>query len=251
MSHTPTTPQQPGPWRKAIREARGVVIASFLIAVTYNIFAVTSVPWLREARPHDTAAVATLGDTTAPGTDTAAQPQVETPATPGPDTIATPTPDTTITGLSAAQRDSLMKAQRDSTRLARQEATRVRDSMENVEILAILASGKDINTDIAKKIYDRKLATFIDARPEDQYMAGHIKNAINIYAEQWQTGIPELVKIPRDTPIVTYCGGGDECELSHDLAKNLRTFGFKSVAVYMGGITDWTAKKYPTGAAQP
>jgi rhodanese-related sulfurtransferase len=73
---------------------------------------------------------------------------------------------------------------------------------------------------------------------------------MNVYAEQWQSAIPDLVKIPKDRPIVTYCGGGDECELSRDLAKSLRTFGFKSVVVYTGGIKDWTAKKYPTAAGE-
>lgn len=252
MYDTPTTPEERSPWRRALREARIIIVASVLIAVTYNIFAVTSIPWLREVHAKDTTASAAL-DTTSGGTpiDTAGA-GIDTTATTIPvDTATVPAIDSTkLAGLTKAQQDSIVKAQRDSARSAKELATRQRDSVQRAELQAVFAGNGDINTDVAKRAFDRKMAVFIDARPEDQFNAGHIAGSMHIYAEQWQLSIPEIVKIPKDKPIITYCGGGDECELSHDLAKNLRAMGYTSVVVYTGGITDWAAKKYPVTGAQ-
>lgn len=252
MYDTPTTPEPRSPWRRALREARIIIVVSALIAVTYNIFAVTSIPWLREVHQKDTTASAVAdtanagmpGDTATGGVDTVAT------ATPI-DTAAVPAIDSTkLAGLTKAQQDSIVKAQRDSVKAAKELATRQRDSLQQADLLKVFSGNGDINTDVAKRAFDKKMALFIDARPEDQFNASHIAGAMHIYAEQWQLSIPEIVKIPKDKPIITYCGGGDECELSHDLAKNLRAMGYTNVVVYVGGITDWNAKKYPVSGGQ-
>jgi len=176
--------------------------------------------------------------------------------TPPVDTTAEAMPvDTAVTeALTQVQRDSLERFRRDSVRLAREEAKRLEDSARTAQfdaVVAKLVGVSEIQTDVAKFLFDSKKALFIDARPEDQYNSGHIRGARNVYAEQWQTKIPELVQIDRDQLIVTYCGGGDECELSHDLANNMKAaLGFKTVVVYKGGITDWKAKKYPIATSE-
>ena len=245
------------PLRKAFREARGIVLVSLAIALSYNIFAATRIPWLRESRPKS--------DTTAmslPPADTSTGSAIAGPDTAIPsgaqgatDTAVAPAAIDTagMAALSKQQRDSIAQFRRDSLRTAQQDARRVRDSIAQAQgagFLEQVAGMKDINTEIAKRLFDMKAAIFIDARPEDHYMEGHIAGAQNIYESEWQSHIPELVKISRDQLIVTYCGGGDECELSHDLAKDLQGIGFKKVVVYTGGIKDWTAKKYPVQSAQ-
>lgn len=232
-----------------MREARAVIIVAFAIAIVYNVFSATSIPWIRESSTSDSPA-ATLtdlgtGDTVA--ADTATPQLVDTVA------VTVPPLDTAVTqGLSKAQLDSLEKVRKDSVKLARTEAARVADSINAARqggdfdaLVAKLANVTEIQTDVAKRLFDSKKVLFIDARPEDHFREGHITGAMNVYAEQWQPHIGDLVQIDRDKVIITYCGGGDECELSHDLAKNLKALGFKTVVVYKGGITDWKAKKYP------
>jgi rhodanese-related sulfurtransferase len=256
MTDIHDTPGEASPLRKAFRESRGIVLVSVAIALSYNIFAATRIPWIRESRPKaDTTSATTLPSDTSAATHGADTIAAALPAGGRADTAAVPAAIDTagMAALSKHERDSIAQARRDSLRTAQQDARRVRDSIaqaDGASFLDQVAGMKEIKTDIAKRLFDMKAAIFIDARPEDHYMEGHIAGAQNIYESEWQSHIPELVKIPRDQLIVTYCGGGDECELSHDLAKDLQSIGFKKVVVYTGGIKDWTAKKYPVQSAQ-
>lgn len=92
------------------------------------------------------------------------------------------------------------------------------------------------------KLLNRDDAVFIDARPAEEYHAGHIPNAINIYALEFEAHIPEILQIPQDKKIIVYCGGGT-CELSHELAQHLRNFGFPHVFIYTGGWQEWVRKQ--------
>jgi len=251
--------REQSPLRKAFREARAVLGIAIVMGISYNLFAATRIPWIREARQRDSASMAALSmlDTNTTSTpadmgDTSAGGNAPVASTN--DTMATAAPDTSgLAALTKHERDSVEKMRRDSLKVAQLDAKRVRDSIAQAQSAGFLeqvASLKEINTDIAKRLYDMKAAIFIDARPEDHYIESHIPGAMNIYETEWQSHIPELVKLPREQLVVTYCGGGDACELSHDLADHLRGIGFKKVVVYTGGIKDWTAKKYPVGTAQ-
>lgn len=241
MADTPD-PAQRSVWRQAFDEARALLAVAFVIAIAYNLLAATRVPWIREARENDSTAILGLGDTASAPTVASAMPDTQAvsaaPDTGRVDTAAAPAP--TDTSAASARKDSIAEA--------RKRAAATADSARNAELDAIIAklpTVKEISTDVAKKLYDARIATFIDARPEDHYLSGHIKGAMNVYAEQWQTKIPELIKIDKSRIVVTYCGGGDECELSHDLADHMRELGFGTVVVYKGGIKEWTERKYP------
>ena len=54
----------------------------------------------------------------------------------------------------------------------------------------------------AKKAFDSGNAVFVDTRAAASYEGGHIKGALNITAEQFQTRYAE---VPRDKQIITYC----------------------------------------------
>lgn len=251
MTHNhSSSPESRSPLQQALRESRAIIILAFGIAIIYNVFAATRIDWLRE--PHkSTQNPLTLGSLEMGDGDTAL-----TPATPPPlDTAVIPVPlDTAATaGLTKAQLDSITNFRKDSIKLAREDAKRIADSTNEAQfdgLVAKLAGVSEIQTDVAKKLFDSKKVTFIDARPEDHFAKEHIRGAMNVYAEQWQTKIPDLVQIDRNRVIITYCGGGDECELSHHLADNLKALGFKNVVVYKGGITDWKAKNHPIAGGE-
>ncbi len=84
---------------------------------------------------------------------------------------------------------------------------------------------------------------FVDARPPEEYEAGHIDNAVNIYALEFEDHIPQILEWDPDQLIIVYCGGGT-CELSHDLAQDLKNFGFTRVFVYSGGWQEWSQKQH-------
>lgn len=54
----------------------------------------------------------------------------------------------------------------------------------------------------AKKAFDSGNAVFVDTRAAASYEANHIKGALNIPAEQFQTRYTE---VPKDKQIITYC----------------------------------------------
>jgi hypothetical protein len=54
----------------------------------------------------------------------------------------------------------------------------------------------------AKKAFDEGKAVFVDTRAASAYEPEHIKGALNIPAEQFQTRYAEL---PKDKQIITYC----------------------------------------------
>ncbi|HVK39701.1 MAG TPA: rhodanese-like domain-containing protein [Candidatus Kapabacteria bacterium] len=232
------------PLRKAFDESRFILLGAVLLAIAYNVFAESRVPWVR--------ALPGSGDTTSLeellGQDTAAT-AIDTSIT----TIDTAAIiDSTLlvdsSALGAAERarlleDSLRAARAAREAFVRDSIARARPSESSVDAEV---ANREISTATAKQIFDRKAAVWFDARNADEFAEGHIPGAKHIYANDFQQHIPELLQmnIPRDQLIVVYCGGG-LCELSHDLAKNIRLLGFSKVVVYTGGTTEWTKNNYP------
>ncbi len=60
--------------------------------------------------------------------------------------------------------------------------------------------------DVKARMTGKQKVVLIDARPAEEYRAGHIPGAINIYAENVKT---EANRLPKDksTPIIFYCRG--------------------------------------------
>ena len=65
-----------------------------------------------------------------------------------------------------------------------------------------LADAPRITLADAKKAFDEGNVVFVDTRAETTYKAEHIKGAINIPAEAFQTRYAE---VPKDKKIITYC----------------------------------------------
>ena len=96
-----------------------------------------------------------------------------------------------------------------------------------------------------KKYFDAGAAVFIDARPKEEYDAGHIPGALNLPYDQAVTDPARLESFDAGgKPIVVYCGGGT-CELSMNLAWAMIQSGQKKLLVFMGGIPEWEGAGYP------
>lgn len=98
-----------------------------------------------------------------------------------------------------------------------------------------------ISLTILKKHLNDPRIILIDARPPNLFAAGHIGKAINIYPLQDDDDayLRSLMKLERSKTIIVYCDGGD-CDLSHDVYKDLKNFSYNHVFIYQGGWEEWS-----------
>ena len=101
------------------------------------------------------------------------------------------------------------------------------------------------NVALAKTIFDKGDAIFVDARSQNDYENGHIPGAISFPVGQFEKRIGSFLnRYPLEQPIVTYCSGRT-CEDSHDLAQFLSDVGFTDVRIFIDGFPGWEAEGYP------
>lgn len=94
------------------------------------------------------------------------------------------------------------------------------------------------------KRLDSESVTLLDVRPEDEYRAGHLPNAVNITMEELESRLSEL---PPGQQIVAYCRG-PYCVLSFKAVQSLRQRGF-NVRRLVDGFPEWKAAGYPIETA--
>lgn len=86
----------------------------------------------------------------------------------------------------------------------------------------------------------RGSVALLDVRPEDEFEAGHLPDAINIPLEQLEAMLDEL---PKDREIVAYCRG-PYCVLSYEAVQRLRALGYQ-VRRFDEGFPEWKAAGLP------
>ncbi|SFU70618.1 ArsR/SmtB family transcription factor [Halomonas korlensis] len=99
------------------------------------------------------------------------------------------------------------------------------EAVSRDELLAGLKNGK---------------VALLDVRPEEEFEAGHLPEAINIPLEQLED---MLDKLPHDREIVAYCRGA-YCVLSHEAVQRLRQLGYR-VRRFEEGYPEWKAAGLP------
>lgn len=98
----------------------------------------------------------------------------------------------------------------------------------------------------AQELWGSGAAIFLDARARADYTAGHIANAISLPVEEFDEYYPRVATtLTPDANVVAYCDG-QECDLSHDLAKKLRELGYSHVRILVNGWTSWHTAGLPT-----
>lgn len=94
-------------------------------------------------------------------------------------------------------------------------------------------SGEDLVKNNTDKNKDKIL--LIDVRPQEEYLAGHIPHAINIFIDELEERLPELENY-KEEPIVLYCNTGNK---SGKAAEILVANGFTDVT-NAEGVKDFT-----------
>jgi len=99
--------------------------------------------------------------------------------------------------------------------------------------------------------YQSPEVIFLDAREPEDFAYGHIARAVNLpfdYYDEYADSV--LPQINKDADIVTYCGGED-CELSLYLARQLTNDGYNRVAIFFGGYGAWEEAALPMEKETP
>jgi len=108
----------------------------------------------------------------------------------------------------------------------------------------------EISLEEALKLHREGKAIFLDARSKVDYNQGHIKGALSVPAQDFDSVWSEVEpKISRQSLIVTYCDGM-ACSLSKDLAVALIMRGYDNVKVLANGWTKWLKANGPIEAIQ-
>lgn len=97
-------------------------------------------------------------------------------------------------------------------------------------------------------------AYFIDARHEEEFLAGHIQYSFWLTATLFDTdsdrAFAVVESMPPDATVVIYCVGG-ECDASKNVASRLQQIGFTDLRVMGVGYEDWAIAGFPIEKGQP
>jgi ArsR family transcriptional regulator len=83
----------------------------------------------------------------------------------------------------------------------------------------------------------------LDARPEDEFLAGHIAGAVNVPADEVEA---HLHVLPMDQEVVVYCRG-PYCGFADRAVGTLRAHGYRARRLALG-FPDWRAAGLPVAA---
>jgi len=96
--------------------------------------------------------------------------------------------------------------------------------------------------DLKKMMDEGATVVIVDTNEEINYKMKHIKGAVHF---PWAKVIGDPGSLPRDKPLVLYCGCVGE-EASDSVAQQLMNpWGYKNVKVLDGGLMRWSKLGYP------
>ncbi len=91
--------------------------------------------------------------------------------------------------------------------------------------------------------------TFVDARSRDEFLAGHVTDALSAPIEETGVVGPAVVEALRGARVViAYCDTTSGCARSTRLAGLLAGAGLRDVRVLEGGMPAWLENGYPAEA---
>jgi rhodanese-related sulfurtransferase len=91
-----------------------------------------------------------------------------------------------------------------------------------------------VNVSEAKRMIETNpYLIILDVRDQEEYVQGHIKNAVLIPYRELESRLAEL---DRERDILVYCAGGGRSAIASQI---LVDNGFRSVYNMLGGITAW------------
>lgn len=107
----------------------------------------------------------------------------------------------------------------------------------------------EISLQDASRLFTSGQAVFLDARAAEDFAEGHIEGALSLPLFSFTQDFDALKSQMEERTVITYCDG-EACELSRDLADQLKAHGLKDVLVLKNGWTLWKNSGLPTARSQ-
>lgn len=107
----------------------------------------------------------------------------------------------------------------------------------------------EISLQDASRLFTSGQAVFLDARAAEDFAEGHIDGALSLPIFSFTQDFDALKSRMEGRTVITYCDG-EACELSRDLADQLKAHGLKDVLVLKNGWTLWKDSGLPTATGQ-
>lgn len=92
---------------------------------------------------------------------------------------------------------------------------------------------KNINFEQAKQILDNEQVLLLDVRTDEEFVTGHIPNAINIPVDELEERLDELQD--KNKIILVYCKSGTRSVIACEI---LAAANYTNI-YNMGGVVDW------------
>jgi rhodanese-related sulfurtransferase len=108
-----------------------------------------------------------------------------------------------------------------------------------------LTSAETVDVDLARSWGEN--AMWVDARPDNEFEAGHVPGAASLNEDRWNELLPPfLAQWSPDKKIVVYCST-KSCNLAEDVAHRLRNEVKlpNEIRVLSGGWEEWQNKTRP------
>ncbi len=100
---------------------------------------------------------------------------------------------------------------------------------------------RDLSPTDAVLLINREHATVLDVRKPEEYVAGHISDAVNIPLADLESRLAEISKY-KDKPLLVNCQGGVR---SSSACGVLKKAGFTQLYNLDGGVNAWMQAKLP------
>ena len=93
--------------------------------------------------------------------------------------------------------------------------------------------------------FNQGTAVFADARTEAAYRAGHIRGALHLDPQQFESWSEKVIsQMDANAVIITYCDG-ERCTLGVELAEKFKWLGYEHVYYLKDGWSRWAAAQMP------
>ena len=90
-----------------------------------------------------------------------------------------------------------------------------------------------------RALLDRQDHLLLDARPNRDYLAGHLPGAFSLPVLELATYLGQVLPLLSPAqPLLVYCSG-TSCDESLQLAKVLQQQGFTNLVLFVGGMAEW------------
>lgn len=95
-------------------------------------------------------------------------------------------------------------------------------------------------------ILNQENAIPVDLRPNAEFKAGHIINAVNVSMQDIAAGAAKLEKF-KAQPLLVYCEAGAQ---AGNAVKTLRKLGYGKVHCLQGGLAAWRGEHLPVSTGK-